>query len=85
MELGELDRLRLGLRFDRPLELRLEAGEPALGLGELRLRVAEVLAHDVEVGPEAGEVAVEVGDVGHDLARVLLDLEALEALGEVRR
>jgi hypothetical protein len=42
------------------------------------VRVAQVLADDLEVGPEAIEVTVQVGDVGHHLLGVLLDLQALE-------
>src|SRR5688500_15803087 len=82
-QLGELDRhgrlgqLRLGLR--RPLELRLEAVEPAFGLRVLRLRVSEVLADEVEVVAETTEVLLQLRHVSHDLVGALLDLHPLES------
>jgi hypothetical protein len=74
----ELARLRLG----RALELRLEAAEPLLGVAVLRLRTAEVRPDQLEVLLEPREVLAELRAVGHYLARVLLDLEALEAEDE---
>src|SRR5215218_6898124 len=68
-------RLRLGCTFEPELELL----EPPIRVRVARLRVAEVLPDDVEIVAEAGEVPAELRHVGHDLARVLLDLHALEA------
>src|SRR4029450_3018992 len=70
----DLDRIGLG----RPLELRVEPIEALLGLGELRLRVADALPDHLEVVPEAIEIALELRDVRHHLVRTLLDLHPLE-------
>src|SRR4051794_8545660 len=74
-------------RFDRlldvavcgALEARLEATQALLGLRILRLRAADMGAHELEDVLEPGEVLAELGAVGHDFACMLLDLQALEA------
>src|SRR5213596_3210856 len=61
------------------LELVLEALERALGVGELTLRVAQVLAECPERLAHLVQVTGEPGEIVLDLPRVRLDPEPAQA------
>src|SRR5512143_2273457 len=67
------------LRTAQGLKPVAELREPLVGVVELRPRIRQVLAHQLEIGPEPLEVPGQPREVSQYLLRLLLDMHALEA------